>query len=206
MRAIARIEKNQRHTLTLWPDSVKPAPPDAHRRRGATQARPRRRRTASHVRPASPGWSYDVPRLCRRRVRASSMPVSSSTSLIPMALVTLLGRPSVWVSGETIDESIALRYRKYTFINHSMSTKDWDTCGLRIFTFQNQGAHRARVPSPPVHAWMLLASDMRARLSNDRLGPHAYGHCASVGGECAIGACRSRRWKRTVGRADRARV
>ena len=37
----------------------------------------------------------------------------------------------MWVSGETIDESIALRYRKYTFINHSMSTIDRDTCGQR---------------------------------------------------------------------------
>ena len=114
------------------------------------------------------------------------------------------GLPYGW-SGETIDESIALRYRKYTFINHSTRTIDRDTCGLRISMFQNQGAHRARVPSPPVHAWMVLASDMRARSANDRLGPHAHGHCASVRGECAVGACRSRRWKRTVGREHRAR-
>ena len=114
------------------------------------------------------------------------------------------GLPYGW-SGDVIDESIALRTGKQTFTTYLMQTIDRDTCGLRISMFQNQGAHRARVPSPPVHAWMVLASDMRARSANDRLGPHAHGHCASVGGECAVGACRSRRWKRTVGREHRAR-
>ena len=151
-----------------------------HDGRGATQARPRRRRTALHDGRAGPGWSCDVPRLCRRRVRKGSSPLSSSTSLSCTTPRTLLGRPSVWVSGETIDESIALRYRKYTFILHSTRTINRDTCGLRILMFQNQGPQGARVPTPPGPAWMVLECDMRARSSNDRFRPHAYGHGASA--------------------------
>ena len=119
--------------------------------------------------------------------------------------MTVSAAPSMWVSGETIDETIAFGARNLSFVMALVRTSDRDDCGLRIFELQNQGPHMARVPSPSAPAWMVLASDMRARSSNDRLGPHAYGHGASVGGECAIGACRSRRWKRTVGRDHRAR-
>ena len=111
--------------------------------------------------------------------------------------------PSVWVSGETIDETIAFGARNLSFTMALVRTSDRDACGLHIFKFQNPGAHRARVPSPSAPTWMVLASDMRARSSNDRFRPHAYGHGASVRGECAIGACRSRRWRRTVARDGR---
>ena len=86
----------------------------------------------------------------------------------------------MWVSGETIDETIAFGARNLSFVMALVRTSDRDAYGLRIFKFQNQGAHCARVPSPSVHAWMRLASDMRARSSKDHLRPHAYGHGASV--------------------------
>ena len=82
----------------------------------------------------------------------------------------------MWVSGETIDETIAFGARNLSFVMALVRTSDRDAHGLRIFKFQNQGAHCARVPSPSVHAWMRLASDMRARSSNGRFRPHAYGH------------------------------
>ena len=181
------------HTLTLRPDRVKPATPDRHRRRGATQARPRRRRTASHVGRASPGWSCDVPGLCRRRVRAGSSTFSSSTPWRQTDAERCSAAPSVSVIGETIDESIAFRPIKQTCITALVRPSDRDTCGLRILMIPNHDRCGARVPSPLVHAWMVLACGMRARSSSDRFRPHAYGHGASAGGECAIGACRSRR-------------
>ena len=119
--------------------------------------------------------------------------------------MTVSAAPSMWVSGETIDETIAFGARNLSFVMALVRTSDRDDCGLRIFELQNQGPHMARVPSPSAPAWMVLAIDMRARSSDGHLGPHVYDHGASVGAECAVGACRSRRWRRTVGRDDGAR-
>ena len=60
----------------------------------------------------------------------------------------------MWVSGETIDETIAFGARNLSFVMALVRTSDQDAYGLRIFKFQNQGAHRARVPSPSVTTWM----------------------------------------------------
>ena len=129
----------------------------------------------------------------------------SSTSWSPTDAERCSAAPSVSVIGEIIDESIASRPRKQTFMTVSLRPSDRDTCGLRILMIQNRGPHGARVPTPQGPAWMVLESDMRARSSNDRFRPHAHGHGASARGECAIGACRSRRWRRPDGRDDDAR-
>ena len=93
--------------------------------------------------------------------------------------MTVSAAPSTSVVGETIDESIAFGANRSSIVIMSKWPSDRDACGLRIFMIQNQGPHCARVPSPSVHAWMMLACDMRARSSNDRFRPHAYGHGAA---------------------------
>ena len=93
--------------------------------------------------------------------------------------MTVSAAPSMWVSGETIDETIAFGARNLSFVMALVRTSDRDACGLRIFMIQNQGPHCARVPSPSVHVWMVLACGMRARSSNGRFRPHAYGHGAA---------------------------
>ena len=77
--------------------------------------------------------------------------------------MTVSAAPSMWVSGETIDETIAFGARYLSFVMALVRTSDRDAYGLRIFKFQNQGAHRARVLSPSVTTWMRLASDMHVR-------------------------------------------
>ena len=94
--------------------------------------------------------------------------------------MTVLAAPSASVVGEIIDESIAFGAIKASFVIISKRPSDRDACGLRIFMIHNQGPHCARVPSPSGHAWMVLACGMRARSSNDRFRPHAYGHGASA--------------------------
>ena len=148
--------------------------------------------------------------------RTLTMPPSSTCKFVTVLVINIMitdgcgavlgGTFHVGERGETIDETIAFGARNLSFMMALVRTSDRDACGLHILKFQNQGAHRARVPSPSSPAWMVLASDMRARSPNDRFRPHAYGHGASVGGECAIGACRSRRWRRTVGRDDGTRT
>ena len=80
----------------------------------------------------------------------------------------------MWVSGETIDETIAFGARNLSFVMALVRTSDRDDCGLRIFELQNQGPQMAQVPSPSAPAWMVLAIDMRARSLDGHLGPHVY--------------------------------
>ena len=102
--------------------------------------------------------------------------------------MTVSAAPSMWVSGETIDETIAFGARNLSFLMALVRTSDRDDCGLRIFMIQNQGPHCARVPSHSVTTWMRLASDMRARCAFDRstLGVHIQGATAERGG--AVGS------------------
>ena len=93
--------------------------------------------------------------------------------------MTVLAAPSASVVGEIIDESIAFGAIISSFVITSKRPSDRDACGLRIFMIQNQGPHCARVPSPSGHAWIVLACGMRARSSNGRFRPHAYGHGAA---------------------------
>ena len=50
-------------TLKLQPDLAMPAAQHVHRAVVLAQTHQRRRRTASHVGPAGPEWSYGIPRL-----------------------------------------------------------------------------------------------------------------------------------------------
>ena len=143
--------------------------------------------------------------LCCSRVRASSSPFSLSTPWSSTDAERRLAAPSVWVSGETIDETIAFGAKNLSFMMALVRTSDRDACGLHILKFQNQGAHRARVPSPSAPAWMVLASDMRARFAIDRFRPHAHGHGAVVERESAVATSRRRPPVRTVVRAATAR-
>ena len=90
--------------------------------------------------------------------------------------MTVSAAPSMWVSGETIDETIAFGARNLSFVMALVRTSDRDDCGLRIFELQNQGPHMARVPSPSAPAWMVLASATCARV----LRTTAWGHTRMV--------------------------
>ena len=175
-----RCARSRGQMLKLQPDSARLAAQHLHRGRGAAQARPRWRRMASHVKPAGPGWSCGTTRLCSRRVRPRPARYASSTSRLLMGAATCSATPFVSVVGQPTVESIASGDRKRSFMMAVTRTSDRDTCALRILMIQNQGPHGARVPSHSVTTLMELASDMRARSSNDRFRPHAYGHGASV--------------------------
>ena len=73
-----------------------------------------------------------------------------------------------------------------------------DTCTLRILYIHMDTLHHARIVSHSGTTNMRLARAMRARCAFDRLKPHAYGHGALAGGECAVMAHVCRPPVRTV--------
>ena len=50
--------------------------------------------------------------------------------------MTVSAAPSMWVSGETIDETIAFGARNLSFVMALVRTSDRDDCGLRISSYR----------------------------------------------------------------------
>ena len=103
-------------------------------------------------------------------------------------------------TGATVDESIADRVSiQFVLIPVLLGIIRSDR-QLHIHMIQNDGPHRARVPTPThsVTTWMRLASGMRDARASDRLRPHAHGHGAAVERERAVARRRHRPPVRTV--------
>ena len=92
----------------------------------------------------------------------------------------------VLLIGESVDVSMSHRAVECLSMMGVLLGSDLDAWTEPSHIIQTTGLFGARVTSPPSTTWMQLASDMRARCASDRFRPHAHGHGALAGGECAV--------------------